>query len=242
VPAGLVLDSAARTITGTATTTGTFDIDLTEALDDSANSERLSELSLEVTAPPPPSAYLVMGATAGRMRDPSNVPAGTNRITFRGKWYWPTGTLAINQKIFSILSLGGDLETHLNNDFRIAVEDGTNAAVIPGSTYAGFEGLAENQWFDIVFDIDQVAQQVTLTINGAEYVIPFAIAGNGLFQTSRPVGFFAVSNGTNPVAAGVRGADLSVEFNGVLHKAISNDPAIANADAWKVGGDFGGAP
>jgi hypothetical protein len=181
-----------------------------------------------------------MGATPGRFAATANVPPGTSRITFRGKWYWPTGTLAINQKIFSILSLGGDLETHLNNDFRIAVEDGTGAAVIPGSTYAGFGGLVENQWFDIVFDIDQVAQVVLLTINGNLYTVPFATGGNGVFQSSRPVGFFAVSNGTNAAAPGVRGSDLSVEYDGVLHKAISNDPAVANLDPWKLGGNFGG--
>ena len=50
VPDGMTLNSAARTITGTPTTVGSYSIILTETLADSANSPRASTVSLAVSA------------------------------------------------------------------------------------------------------------------------------------------------------------------------------------------------
>ncbi|MEP3421303.1 MAG: hypothetical protein ABJN35_06190 [Erythrobacter sp.] len=195
--------------------------------------------------PPPeppadPTEYLVQGSSTGYFADPSAIPEGTNRVTFRGKFFWPAGSLADFQKVFAILSLGGDLETR-TNDFRATVEDGTNTITLASAMFNS-GAVAEEKWIDVVFDIDQVAQTATLFANGTPFVLPFTTASNGVFQTTRPVSFLAVSNGTKPVAQGVRSADLSLDFNGVLHKAISNDPAIANADPWHKGGELLGNP
>lgn len=50
MPSGLTLNSSVRTITGTPTTNGTFNFALTETLGDSANSPRVSNLTITVAA------------------------------------------------------------------------------------------------------------------------------------------------------------------------------------------------
>lgn len=51
VPSGLTLNSAVRTITGTPSTEGTFNLVLTETLEDSQNSPRTNNVALTVAAP-----------------------------------------------------------------------------------------------------------------------------------------------------------------------------------------------
>lgn len=184
-----------------------------------------------------PQTFLVQGATAGRFADIANLPAATTRLTWRGRFFWPSGTLTDGQKPFSQLSLGCDLET-FGNGFRVSVEDGTQAAMFNTAPVRHQGRLVANTWLDIVFDIDQVARTVTLTINGLTEVYAFDNLGNGVFNTTRRIGFVAVTSGTNPLASGVRFSDLSVDRNGVLRKAISNDAATANIDPWRLGGTF----
>ncbi|MDZ4275515.1 MAG: hypothetical protein U0995_05720 [Erythrobacter sp.] len=186
-----------------------------------------------------PEVFLTQSSPVGYFGDTANPPAGLTRVTYRGKFFWPTGTLAANQKPFAQLSLGCDFETVLDNGLRVSVEDGTQAAMFTSPLIVRHAGrIVENAWLDIIFDVDQVAQTATVTVNGATEVYPFEATGNGVFNTVRRFSFVAVNNGTNPLPAGVRMADLSVEFNGVLRKAIPNDAATANVDPWKLGGAF----
>ncbi|MET4131816.1 hypothetical protein ABIE62_000932 [Porphyrobacter sp. MBR-155] len=195
------------------------------------------EQAVSIQSANTPSVFLTQGSPVGYFGDTANPPAGLTRVTYRGKFFWPTGTLANAQKPFAQLSLGCDLET-FNNAFRVSVEDGTQAAMFASAPDRHAGSLVENKWLDIIFDADQSAQTVTLTVNGVTEVYPFNNASNGVFNTVRRFSFVAVNNGTNPLPAGVRMADMSVEFNGVLHKAIPNSAASANADPWKLGGAF----
>lgn len=96
----------------------------------------------------------------------------------------------------------------------------------------------ENVWLDIVFDVDQAAKTLALTVNGVTETLPFEFAGNGFFNTSRRMLFLARSGGTSAIPGTARVADLSVEFNGSLRKAIPNAASSANSDPWKLGGGF----
>jgi len=74
VPDGMTLNSALRTITGTPAVAGTYDFTLTETLADSANSPRVSNVSVTVT---------VSGGWAiGLDRTPPYVPGWTRPATF----------------------------------------------------------------------------------------------------------------------------------------------------------------
>ena len=102
--------------------------------------------------------------------------------------------------------------------------------------------MPENAWHSIVFDVDQVAETATVTVDGIEYVIPFAASSSGLFQTGQKIGLLGTVAGGFTLPQGVRAADMSVEINGAPHKTISNDAAIANADAWHLGGNLLASP
>ncbi len=184
-----------------------------------------------------PNAFLVQGSPISRFQDPATPPVGTTRMTWRGKFFWPAGTIASSQKPFAQNNLGCDLMT-TGNGFRPLVADSTGAAMFSGTAVRHVGSYVADDWLDIVFDVDQTARTATLTINGVTEVYPFANPGNGLFQTSRVVGFAApplTNSGASVLPAGVRCADMSVEFNGVLRKAIPNNAASANADPWKAG-------
>jgi hypothetical protein len=83
--AGLALNSAARTITGTPTALGKVDFELNEALPDSPTPNRRSPLSLTVTAAAPapaltltgPLAYEADAAAGTTVANIGNVPAGS---------------------------------------------------------------------------------------------------------------------------------------------------------------------
>ncbi|MBA4087364.1 MAG: hypothetical protein C0491_06140 [Novosphingobium sp.] len=63
VPDGMTLNSALRTITGTPTVAGTYNFTLTETLADSANSPRISNVSVTVAAPAGSAADFYMADT-----------------------------------------------------------------------------------------------------------------------------------------------------------------------------------
>ncbi len=184
-----------------------------------------------------PSVYLVQGSPVAYFQDTANPPAGVTRVTFRGKFFWPTGTLANGQTLFAQASDGCDLTTR-DNGFRMGGEDGTQTAVRTTFPTVRAGSLTENVWLDIVFEVDQAAKTLALTVNGMTETLPFEFAGNGLFNTARRFLFLARSGGTSAIPNTVRVADLSVEFNGTLRKAIPNNAASANTDAWKLGGSL----
>jgi hypothetical protein len=96
-------------------------------------------------------------------------------------------------------------------------------------------------WLDIVFDVNMALNQATLTVNGVTETYPFIATSNGLMAATR-FSLLARDNTNNGLNATVRVADLSLDFNGTLRKAISNTAATANADAWKLGaGGFANA-
>jgi hypothetical protein len=188
-----------------------------------------------------PSAYLIQGATAGYFLDTVNPPAGTNRITFRGKFWFPaTGWSSC--KPFAQVSTGCDLTIFPTGVSTVTVEDGTGAKMLTNATATSGGGIPMAQWVTLVFDVNMVSQAAALNLNGTTYTIPFATSGNGVFQTSNRVSFLAVSNGTLAVPAGTLFADLSVDFNGTLRKTIANVAAAANADVWKQGGSLTSMP
>lgn len=182
-----------------------------------------------------PAAYLVMPATIGHFGDTAVLPAATTRLTWRGKFFFPAGTISDGQALFSQVSDGCDLRT-FSNGFRVIVEDGTQTAVYTSGLSVIHAGkLVADTWLDIVFDVNQATATITLTINGDTVTIPFTTPGNGVFNTARRIGFLATQTGGLRIVTGVRSAELSVDRNGTLYKAIPNDAASANADAWKLG-------
>lgn len=194
--------------------------------------------NVDILAANAPPTSLVMPSPSAFFGATANPPAGLTRVTFRGKFFWPAGTLANNQKMFAQLSLGCDLET-FGNGFRVSVEDGTQAAMFNSAPTRHLGSWVAGAWLDIVFDVDQVARVVRLTVNGVTETYPFDNPGNGVFNTVRRFSFLAVQSGTNPLAATVRAAELSIDYNGVRHKTIGNTASAANADTWKLGtGNF----
>lgn len=190
--------------------------------------------NVDILAANTPPTYLVMPAPSAFFGATVNPPAALTRVTFRGKFFWPAGTLTNSQKPFAQLSLGCDLET-FGNGFRISVEDGNQAAMFNSAPTRHIGSWVAGAWLDIVFDVDQVLRTVRLTVNGVTEVYPFDNTGNGVFNTVRRFSFLAVQSGANALATTVRAADLSIDYNGVRHKTIGNAANLANADAWKLG-------
>ena len=185
-----------------------------------------------------PTMVLVQGTTAGYFVDPANVPAGTTRITFRAKIRLPAGFTVHN--LFTQESTGCDLQIRNSQGaLNATVEDGTAAKTLfDAAVGPETNRLLANTWHDVVFEVDQAAQEVRCTVDGVTRITPFTSPGNGVFQVGREVSFLASTAGANPVPPGTQFAELSVDFNGVRHKTISNDAATANADPWKRGGSF----
>lgn len=177
---------------------------------------------------------LVMPSPVAYFVAPANVPTGTTRMTFRcnGLKVPALSTFAL---LFTQESNGCDFRIETNGDVRIAVEDTAGTRVYDAVLVAG--GINDNgtATHDIVFDVNHATQQVSVTINGTTTTGSFSTPGTGSFQNSREVSFLAGTAGANPLPTGTEFRDLSVDYNGTLHKAISNSAATANADAWKQG-------
>lgn len=189
-----------------------------------------------------PTQFLVQGATPGYFVDPVNPGVGLSRITASFKINLPTTFTTGTCKPLAQVSTGCDLVFFPNGLVTAIVEDSTGAKMLNGALIAPIGTITKNQWHDIVFDVDQGAQRAVLTVDGANFVVPFTAAGSGLFQLLK-LSFLATSTGGTPVPAGTKVADMSLEFNGVMRKAISNMAASANADEWKLGtGSFTDPP
>lgn len=186
-----------------------------------------------------PTEYLSVGANAGYFVDSANVPAGTRRITFQGAFRYASIVQAM--KLFTQESTGCDFVVQADGSVKAGIEDGTGFAVVSNGEIAPAGSIRSDRWQLVSFDVDHTAREVRVVIDGVETVTPFASPGNGVFQSTREVSFLGSTGGANLMPVGTLVADLSVRFEGILHKAIPNDPALANADPWKRGGDFGGA-
>ncbi len=199
------------------------------------------EQSVTILTANVPTQFLIQNGIAGRFVDTANIPGGTARITFRGKFNFP-GTVPNNVKPFTQSSTGCDLILQADGSMNATIEDGsgakmaTNLEVVPPGT------LAPDTWHEIVFDVHQNANAVTVTVDGEIFDTAFGAASNGTFQSNRAISFIAGTTGNTPLPATTQFADLSVDLNGVPHKSISNDPAAANVDAWHQGGNFDGSP
>jgi hypothetical protein len=201
------------------------------------------EQDVAITTANIPSVFLVMPATLARFEDTANTPAGTSRMTFRGKFFFPTGTVQTGDRLIS----QGFNSCHLDvggvngRSFRISVNDSTGANMLAGTLSRQDNRLVVDTWLDIVFDVNMALNQATLTVNGVTETYPFIATSNGLMAATR-FSLLARDNTNNGLNATVRVADLSLDFNGTLRKAISNTAATANADAWKLGaGGFANA-
>lgn len=230
--------SGAQTINVAAVPEGTYDVSV-QPIDRNGNSGNILTGSIEVTggATGDPTEWLV--SNGGYLVDPANVPSGTIRITNRGKFRFPT--LAGTCALFAQASTGCDLRITDGDEFRFIVENSSGAQLINEVLSPG-PILETGVWYDFIYDANMATATVTMTLNGVAYSRPLTGSTN-TFQTTRNVSFLAYTNGTNLVPAGTEFADLSVEYNGVTHKAFSNTAATANSDPWKAGSDFtqGGA-
>ena len=179
--------------------------------------------------------YLI--SAGGYFVNPSNVPGSTTRLTFRGKIYVPSLPGSV-YSIFSQESNGCDLDIVSSGKLRVCVEDTAGTKVVNFVTLSSGPTLAINTWYEFIFDVNHATQIARVTINGTDYDTSFSTAGTGSFQSNREVSFLAQSVGGQVCPSGTQCYDLSVDYNGSLHKAISNDSTTANADSWQQGSDF----
>lgn len=185
------------------------------------------------------SAGLVVG---GYFVDPANVPASTSRITFRGTFFF-VGSVPNNVLLFTQESTGCDLNIQSTGRLTASVEDTTGAKMLSSVEVAPDGSITADTWHEIVFDVNHATEQAIITIDGGTPIVTaFTASGTGSFQSTREVSFLATTVGGSAVPNGTQVRDLSVDFNGTLHKAISNSASVANADAWKLGTDFTQAP
>lgn len=197
-----------------------------------------------------PTTYFTAGATGPYFVDPSNVPANTTRIEFSAKIrmaaYPTSGTL----NLFTQSSTGCDLRvTYVSGgasaNWQMVVEDGGGTNMVSASTsISAIPAL--NTWFDVKYDVDQVAQTAKLYIDGVlTNTVPFSAAPSpASFQSVRNISFLASITGTSPIGSnGV--APVDVEYveayfttGGVrsMRKRIAGNAATVNADSWKGGG------
>lgn len=160
----------------------------------------------------------------------------TTRITFRGEFYF-TAPIAATTFLFTQESTGCDLELLTNGATRVTVEDSAGTKLVNGLSANPAGSVALNAWAAFVFDVNMATQTAVVTLNGgAPVTLNFSTPGTGTFTNAREVSFLANTAGTSPLQNGARFRNLSVDFNGTLHKAISSEAALANADPWKRGG------
>ncbi|MDW4550099.1 LamG-like jellyroll fold domain-containing protein [Defluviimonas sp. D31] len=179
-------------------------------------------------------------ATGPYFLDPVNLPAGTSARTFAGRFRVPAlpTTTAI---LFTQVSTGFDVELMNNGALRFTVEDGAGTKMRSAHTVA--TALAANVWYDLVCAADQVAAVLRVTINGALVAtVPFTGSGNGVFQSTRALGFLARNNATLQFVGDVEYLRVwrSATVTGAApattpYKQILGPASATNADAWKLG-------
>ena len=191
--------------------------------------------------PPDPDAWLVTGDPRAYFVAPANVPGGTTRITFRGEFRLPALPPSTNPNfafLFSQESNGCDLTVNTNGAMAVTIEDSAGARVINDVLVRPNGFFQINTDYAVVFDVNHSSQLATVTINGVDYVVAFSTPGTGSFQNTRELSFLAGTAGQSLLPVGTRARNLSVDYNGVRHKTISNIGSEANADAWRQGGSF----
>ncbi|WP_347311601.1 LamG-like jellyroll fold domain-containing protein [Defluviimonas sp. SAOS-178_SWC] len=181
-------------------------------------------------------------ATGPYFLNPINVPAGVSAITFAGRFRFslPTNTTYI---LFSQTSTGFDVELMNTGNLRVTIEDGTGAKMLSSSIIS--TALVSGVWYDIVCSADQVANVLRVAINGTLVAtVPFTATGNGLFQSSRAIGFLGRNTGTLQYLGDVEylRAWYSATTTGAPpaatpFKEILGPATVANADLWKLGAD-----
>lgn len=181
-----------------------------------------------------PATPLIQPALLGYFVDQANVPPAVNRMTFRG-WFRFAGSVPNTVKPFAQASTGCDLIVLSTGALNATVEDGAGLAVLLNAQVAPPGTIKANIGQRIVFDVNQVTKEVRLTVDNATFVTPFAVPGNGTFQSNRQASFLASATGLTALPSGTQFGDLSLDYNGVTYKTISNLAALANADPWKAG-------
>ena len=181
-------------------------------------------------------------ATGPYYLNPTNVPSGVSAITYAGRFRFtvPTNTTYI---LFTQSSTGFDVELMNNGSLRVTIEDGTGAKMLSSSVVP--TALVSGVWYDIVCAADQVARLLRVSVNGTLVAtVPFTATGNGLFQSSRAIGFLGRNNGSLQYVGDVEylRAWHSVTGTGAPpattpFKEILGPASIANADPWKLGAD-----
>jgi len=179
-------------------------------------------------------------ATGPYFLSPTNVPAGTAAITFAGRFRLPAMP-ATSAMLFSQANAGFDIEVLNSGTLRANVRDG--AAVKTINNVLVPAGLVANVWYDIVCAVDQVAQNLKLSINGTPVAtVAFSAAGNGVFQSNRALSFLARSTNTLQLVGDVEYLRvwLSATGSGTAPaatplKQIVGPASAANADGWKLG-------
>lgn len=182
------------------------------------------------------SEFLEVDTAPSYFVDPVNVPSGTRRIHFKGKFYVPANA---NWYLFAQESTGCDLRAVSNGDLRLSVEVSGGAKVVDIMDVGLSVPL--NQWFEADFDANYDDEEAILSINGQTVTFSFTGSGAAGPQTNRELSFLASSGGGTDAPSGIRCADLEVYLNGALHKAIDNDKAVANVDVWHRGSAFIGS-
>lgn len=180
-------------------------------------------------------------ATGPYFWSPTNVPAGTTAITFAARIRFTTMPAA-SQIVFTQNNIGFDAEVLNNGTMRFTIKDGAAVAVLSALVVA--TGIAANVWYDIVCAADQTAKTLKIRINGTLITTAaFTTTGNGVFQSTRALGFLARNSGSKLQFVG------DVEYAKVWHsvtgtgdapavapvKQINGPASSANADSWKLG-------
>ena len=172
---------------------------------------------------------------------PTNVPAGITAVTFAARFKL-TAMPSATYIIFTQNNLGFDAEILNNGTMRFTIKDGAGVAVLSANIVAA--GILANVWYDIVCAADQTAKTLKVKINGVLVAtVAFTTAGNGVFQSTRALGFLARNSASKLQFIG------DVEYLKVWHsvtgtgdapltaplKLIVGPAAVANADSWKLG-------
>lgn len=189
-----------------------------------------------------PVVYWIVGAGSPPtfLRNPVNVPAGTTRLLGRAKILMPVAPGAA----FALFGQSADawrFQIGTDRQITVAAYDSANAQVLGVTTVLDSLGapvvLPVSEWVSIIFDVDHTAHTVTVTVDGiAHPAIPFTASGTGTQKASTATAIgSATYGGATLWPAGTQVADVVIERNGAVYKAIPNIIAQVNADAWKQG-------
>ncbi|MCB2136841.1 MAG: hypothetical protein KDE08_12995 [Rhodobacteraceae bacterium] len=189
----------------------------------------------------PPSAPRFTTSSGGPyFIDPANLGGGVTAMTFSTRFIvdaLPSTTFIL----FTQANVGFDVELMNSGHLRINVKDGAGTKVLGPTVVAA--GLGAGIWYDLVVAADQVAQVAHIRVNGTLIAaLPFTTAGNGVFQSSRAIGFLARGSGALQTVGQVEWLKVWKSVSGAglepvttPFKAIAGSLAAVNADPWKLG-------